>query len=396
MKPPAPPPPLTLTVFDPATNTTVEQALPLATPGEHAQVALTRIPGGTGIHLRITENGEGSPRIHRMEIPEGHDLNVSVVVSWLEPGRVVARSPGRATYYLPSDPSYGPEAVEWIGGPVAPLVPALHSDSIDLAVLVDATARRWWLDNEQPMSDLLLAHPTEWEEVVGRILEIADGLAAGYAQVRLAILAFADESPALATPLEITPRFVIYPADQASRQLAERTPAEVEQLLIGIPASSGADYVDALAEGLQAAARLTWSPDARRILLVFGDSPGYSVLQPAPWGADTRVRTLDVDTEAARLHRRGVEVLTIFAGPPQAFGLEQPGRPGELLLGHTRAQYARLASTEGYAGNFERLVPEAMVSNVRSLKGPLARGATWPCFVKATAVSHEAARRLLG
>jgi hypothetical protein len=260
---------------------------------------------------------------------------------------------------------------------------------------VDATTRRWEETEEEGLqSKLLLADKAEWSANVDRLLQLVDGLAVGRSRIRVAVLAFADEAYAVDAPRELAPRFLLYPPDVGSRQLVSRDPEAVARLLSRLPESNGADYVDALGEGLAAACELSWSPTARKVLLLLVDSPGYSVIAPAPWGADARVRTVDVDTEVARLHRRGVEVVTVFAGPPAELGLYDPGRPTALLLHHAREQYQRLASTPDYAAELEGLDPDALAANLTATSGPLARGATWPCFVGSEEISPEAARSL--
>ena len=77
--------------------------------------------------------------------------------------------------------------------------------------------------------------------------------------------------------------------------------------------------MDALADALAECASARWHPEARKLLVVTGDSPGYSILNPAPWGANAAVREKDVETVALDLHRKGVEGSSVRLPACQGF-----------------------------------------------------------------------------
>jgi hypothetical protein len=119
----------------------------------------------------------------------------------------------------------------------------------------------------------------------------------------------------------------------------------LRELIGRIEYTSGGDFVDALADALDRCSHAGWrtDPAVRRMLLIVGDSPGFSVLDPAPMGADAHPRRLDVDMEVMKLHdRHSVEVATLYVEPEP-----ETARTKDFYR-YARDQYQSLATIQRY------------------------------------------------
>jgi hypothetical protein len=107
--------------------------------------------------------------------------------------------------------------------------------------------------------------------------------------------------------------------------------------------------VDALAGALARCRRSgNWRQEARKLILVYGDSPGHSILAPAPEGCDLHYRGASVEEECHLLHAAGIEIATVYAGPTGS-ALRRLLRTARKMVEHTASQYRRLASMPGWA-----------------------------------------------
>jgi len=146
----------------------------------------------------------------------------------------------------------------------------------------------------------------------------------------------------------------------------------LRQRLLSLPPTPGGDFVDALADALAACGQLRWRPDARKMIVLTGDSPGSSLLYELPLGSDLCVRRFDVDTQAMQLHQQGVELITIYHPPPdKTFTIDQL-----RFVEATRRQYARLASLPELAFEVQSFDPEAAAERARQIVKTVGRGAT--------------------
>ncbi len=114
-----------------------------------------------------------------------------------------------------------------------------------------------------------------------------------------------------------------------------------------LPPSPGGDFLDALADGLHAARQARWRQSSRKLLIVFGNSPGYSLIDPPDPMTNLAVREASIEEEIDALHQSGVEIMTIFHDPPGAEDLYSADMPD--LLARARDQYARLATLPEWA-----------------------------------------------
>ncbi|HET9768298.1 MAG TPA: hypothetical protein VFS60_15700, partial [Thermoanaerobaculia bacterium] len=305
-------------------------------------------PGATGVHLAFLA---GSGVVLRAEVPAVAGETIAVQVALDAAGALQVWTASQNALYLPVDERYQP---------ALPILPAANAAGLDLALVVDGTARHGSAEERT-------AH-------AAKLVALARELATRWPECRAALIAFADQPAPHLAAKDLIPLYHLFPAD-GEMALQAFDAAQLEADLRAVPATFGGDFVDALADALAAAARLRWRPDARKVLVVSGDSPGHSVLHPLRRGADIGVRARDIDTEASRLHRSGVETVTIYLQPPAEKGLYDVEFKRHLLLA-AQAQYARLASLPEYAFRAPAFDPAAAAGVVAGNRLPIGRGAS--------------------
>ncbi len=208
---------------------------------------------------------------------------------------------------------------------------------------------------------------------VGKLTALVEAVCGAHPECRSAVLASGDRPLAHAAADDLQPRYLLHPADEEARALRPRTPEALRRAMLATQSTSGGDFVDAVAEALAACADLRWRPEARKLAVLFGDSPGHSILHPVLQGGDAAVRDLDVDTRAMQLQQRGIELVTIYYDPPADVGLEDV-TPRERLVIHARRQYRRLTSLPQLAFEASSFDPAAAAERILDLDGPIARG----------------------
>lgn|GEM_PF-1403810 len=317
--------------------------------GSPCTVRLRCLAGASGLHLVLSAGGNVRLRV---EVPADGGETVAVQVELDEGEGLQVWSPGRDVLFLPVEDRYDPPA---------PIRPAAPDASLDLVLVVDGTAR--WASQEE--------REDHFEKLLGFVGQISDG----HLGCRAVVVAFGDQPPPNTTAMDLIPFYHFFPREEEARSLQ---PLDIERLrreLFAIPATTGGDFVDALADALDACARLRWREGTRKLLVLSGDSPGHSVLYPLRKGADACVRKLEVDTQALRLHRLGVEMVTIYRDPPapSESGLYDLAFKRDLLLG-ARLQYARLASLPELAFQVSTFNPELAAAAVRGRKEAIGRG----------------------
>ena len=345
---------IALLAFDSRGRALPGQPLPLAGPGSSCSLRLRSLPGATGVHLALTD-GEGV--LLRAEVAAESDEWVEVAVEWDADGSWSVASAGRRVLQLP---------VEDANAPLSPLLPLYRARQLDVALLVDGTTRAG--------KTALLAERESWRAHGEKLVALTAGLTAAMnANLRVAVIAFGDRPVPSASAADLKPEYHLRPAEPEERALGSMDADQLRSRLLSLRPTSGGDFVDALADALAACRGLRWRKGARKLLVVTGDSPGYSIRRPAPWGADAQVRESDVDVEATALHRLGVEIVTLYH-PPElnsaTFEFERP------FVEHARAQYLRLAARPGLhfeAGAFD---PEAAVRALTTRVPALGRGAS--------------------
>lgn len=348
--------------------------LSLAAPGERCTLTLRGLPGAQAVHVEIRD---AAGVCLRAEVPVLPADTVALDLAWTSEDQLDVTSRHHRVLRLPPDAKYAPQV---------PIRPASGS-RLDVTLLIDGTSRRLTRQHEDGRAwRRTAASATEkratdqppgapWDDHVLELLSLLQELSATRPDLRVAVLAFADGAPPTPLPPEIQPAYALHPPEAEQRHFTRFDHDACLRALDRLPASAGGDCVDALADALQACAQLHWRRDARKLLVVSGDSPGYSLLRPAPTGTDVNVRRHDVDTAAARLHADGVEIATVFHAPPgEALLLPWQRVPVDFA----REQYARLASRPDLAFEDPRFDGAAAAAALASEVGLLGRDAAYP------------------
>lgn len=337
--------------------------LPLEEPGSRCTVQLRCLPGASHLHV-LLRSGE---RVrYRAEIPAEGGEKIELSVAMDPSGAIEMDCPGREVLRLPEIPSITPTT--------RPIVPHECREYLELALVVDGTSRFFAAPDGRNFSgSSLLADRERWALEVDKLCRFVEALAEGFASSRLALLGFGDRAIANATALDLQPAYLLYPEDPARRLLRQRTLADFRNELLALPPTSGGDFVDALGDALAACNELYWSPKARKVVLVFGDSPGHSIQYPIPKGGDAGARADDVDVEALRLFRRGVELVTIYHDPDPAFSDSLIAVQREFHRA-TREQYRRLSSLPELAYSASAFNPADAAPCLHELSGWIGRG----------------------
>jgi hypothetical protein len=263
-------------------------------------------------------------------------------------------------------------------------------NELDLAILIDGTCLHPTgtdPDGKATSSlDYLLspALTKEWRIVVSELAEFASIVAAKYSNIWATTMAFGDEPmPDLANAL-LTPAYLVFPISAEDRQLRFTPPGQiVPQLsaqLLKTPYSPGGDFVDGLADGLRAVRELLWRQSSRKLLLIFGQSPGYSVLDPADELANLIPRTVCVEEEITLLHQKGIEVMTIFHHPSEAE--ERYSRNMPHFFQHSRRQFANLASLREWNATSPEIDVSALAAQWLNPPATIARGPSPGSLIK--------------
>lgn len=322
----------------------------LSIEGSICDLIMQALPGASAIHVFLCSDGSYA----RAEIEADTDEAIPIRLAWDASGVFRISSGVRRVFMLPVDERYEPAVL---------LRPALDAQKLDLLFLIDGTTR-FLVTPEDPrtppfLTPLLdasldaqlaenrpsITRAKAWEDYISRFTLFARKLRERYPDTRSGVIAFGDHSMEfIASAPDLVCRYALYPGGLEQRKLRLLSEEQLRERFVRLPPTSGGDFVDALADALQQCQTVGWRADARRILLVFGDSPGFALSYPPPRGADIQVRSCDVDTEAMRLHAdHGVEIVTVYAGAPphtRSYRLAEP----EAYLEYAVEQYCRLAS----------------------------------------------------
>jgi hypothetical protein len=332
---------------------------------------LLAIPGADAVHVAISSGATGAI-LCRCEIPASPGSCVSLTLRQGEGGWLIESDlpgllllPAGAGEPLPALPPGTPtteQATDW-----------------DVALVIDATAR-WFEPAESGTLDAsgLLLADQQRRVALGRLLtELLCALTPEQGQLRLAVLAFGDHPIPGVDAKALRSAFSLQHRGQQDRiPMRPFQGRDAQDILQGLDATPGGDFVDALADALAGCRTLPWSA-ARRLLVIVGDSPGHSIAHPAPPGADVLAREHDVDLEVAALHAdRQVEVVTLYNRPPAEL-IERISEPARALLVHAEEQYRRLASLPDYARDLDGLDAVALARQLRERSTMIARGASY-------------------
>lgn len=223
---------------------------------------------------------------------------------------------------------------------------AIDGGGLDLAVVVDATRLHLEAPGEDSASVALPMLESEpWAAERAGLARLAGRLADHCGEARFSVLAFADRESPFPVAEDLRPAYRLAPA-LADRRFEAFSPAGLERRLAALRPSPGGDAVDAVAEGLLAAVDLPWRAGARRLVLLLGDSPGYSISDSLPVGAASSARRQSLEQASAALFAHAIELATFFLPPASELIAADTWRE---LLRHAERQYRRLASLPEWA-----------------------------------------------
>jgi hypothetical protein len=325
---------MTVDVLDPETQQITAREIDLEGPGGFE--GAFRLPHGAGALLVVLR--EQGTAVFAAEVAGRGGETVSLRIARAEQGRYSIFGDQRNVYYLQPNGARS----RWL---------RRQGSACDLAILVDGTM----VGPGDIVSSLpALLETAAWEEMAGRIAEFAGSLAAAVPGLRTAIVAFGDH----AMPPLTRRGYVTWPDARQAVFRPWRDEEDLRSQLRAVPPADGADFVDALADGFHACRQLPWRPDARKLVMLVGDSPGYSIEEaalPELRMSDARVRELDVFEQADALFDMGVEVAAIQS-TVASLRLVESEENAARLLDYTRGQYARAASLPDWmwpAGEFD-------------------------------------------
>jgi hypothetical protein len=306
-------------VFDPASREEVWREVDTG-----VEFHLRPAPGATSIHVLIRVGEENCLRAE-VRSPSADLIPMRILQ---DAGKIdISADSGSRVYYLPLAAKYDP--------PKPILMP--QSQKIDILYLLDGTARA--LKEKEPRE--------AWTALVNQLLGFAQQAKNGGRDLRLGMIAFGDDPlDELADSVEFPFKYKLRPSQiRDYRPLQDYTIDQVRADMLKLEYTSGGDMVDALAEGLGHAQEAGWRLDAKKVVLLAGDSPGYSILHPPEASgishADVRIRKTDVDDRAGQLYEKGVVVLTLCLAES---GANKPSG----WVDYTHDQYRRIAAMPSF------------------------------------------------
>lgn len=351
---------LLLHTLDAGSRTVGATALPLDGPGSGCTAYMRAVPGAQWIHLLI-ESDNGGPSI-RAEVNADRGDEVPVHITWDADG-VLNVSSARKVLLLPAEDRYRPPRL---------LTPA-QDGKLDLLFLFDATARIFnaQVNVQRKQPEEGPPEPRQlvtWQAHLDRVLEFAQHMRQKYTDVRVGCAAFGDlPMTDLAPVADLNCGYVFRHSEFSRRWLENISQQQLRDEFNGLEYTPGGDFVDALAEALESCQTAGWRVDARKLLVISGDSPGNAVIDPPPAGADARVRRVDLRQEALRLHEKyGVEILTIYLESSLSFN-----SAARRFVDYARLQYRSLATLWTLSWTADTFDPHVAAQEVqRAADGP--------------------------
>lgn len=371
-------------LFEQQTNTLIDHPIPLDDNNTQCELRLRSLPGSSALYLLFFKDGQSELCLEaQVEDKQGEIVDVFVSLdTTTESFQLAVSVPNHQIFTLPKNTHYSPTVI---------LPPAEEQTFLDIALLIDGTMRQFsntQVDSSKevkvPWYSRLLLQNKQWQDDVEKMSQFIDALHQHYQDCRINIIAFADDKLPNASARDLSPLYTVSPSNPQDRRFQDYKPERLKTALTRLEASSGGDIVDALAEGLEACSQLSWRSKARKLLILWGDSPGYCVFEPAPANLDIHVRGIDIDTAAAEIHHQGVEILTVYHQPPPELydyydDKKETGDSRHVLdyLSYTEKQYAHLASLPEMALRSNQFAAEEVAKLFCQRTVPIARMAAF-------------------
>jgi hypothetical protein len=350
---------IALDVVDRATGKLAAKELPLGGGILDCTFDVETLPGANALHVLLREGGEVALSAAIPCDEETFPVTVRIDAQ----RRYQVDAPRRDVIYLPRTPE-----------PAGTFFQAAGKKKVEFVFLVDGTmlapdaAAGAALRGVSP-----LLGTQQWEEFAGQLAAVGEEIRKLYPEgARSTVVAFGD------VPMQPGSEsgYMLFPVDFELRRLREFRRESAMASLRTLPAASGGDFVDALGEGLAACREAGWRDDARKVVILAGDSVVDSYDSGKQEArlldlADARVRDADVFEEAEALHAMGVEILSIYNTAP--LEMIEMGRPE--LLTYARKQYVRLATKPEWMWSIEALDPVEIASTWHAEAGVFGSGA---------------------
>jgi hypothetical protein len=330
---------VTVDVIDRRTGSIQRAEISLAEETGCAEIRLELTPGASAVQVTVRDNNAIAESI---EVPAQPGEQVCVEFRRDSRGKVRASAPNRDFLVLPDEEPPDPL-----------LLRPPDTKELDLVVLVDGTCTHPLKDStgNKGVLEYLLAPALAqtWQEIANLMMEFVSRIEERYPKLWMMTVAFGDEPMPMLSNTLLLPSYLVYPVDPDRRILGPAMAGQLATQLRRLPYTPGGDYVDALADGLRACEKASWRQNSRKLLLLFGQSPGYSMLEESDGITNLLPRKACIEEEIAALHHKGVEVITIFHHPPEADDLYGVNRPD--VINRSRQQYEWLASLPGWSNS---------------------------------------------
>jgi hypothetical protein len=355
----------------------IDHPLPLDEENRECALNLRTAPGSTALHLLFSH---AQQPILRLEIPtynrNGDMIQLRVALN--DDNTLIVADIVGDKFFLPLDDHYSP----------LPLIGPSEKDApLYIALAIDGTSRVF-AENAETLDDrgdrslvgnFLLSQRNQehWANCIDKLTAFLEEITQNAKEAKVSILAFGDQSPPDIQAKELTPLYLLRPEPE-KRFFYPMDSQAMKQALLAIPATSGGDFVDALADALAACASLRWLKDARKLVVVFGDSPGHSIIEPIQRGADCCVRQYDIDSATIALHQKGIEIITIYNDLSKEIIFRYyQNQPILELLRQTENQYQKIASLPELMFPFSQFDPKVAGQTFLNRTFSIARESTY-------------------
>lgn len=327
------------------------------------KLKLKSLAGAKGIHLSVHKDSDPSQSIFRINIPTTHQEILNLQLHFNnEQQQVQLDLPGRDYQILPLDSQY--EA------PSPKRLPLLNQ-LMDIVILIDGTCQTF---SEQGTRPLLKDYDT-WETTAKPLVSLIEWFEKNTESLHSSILAFGDYPLDIIKSNQLQPQYSLYPSDTSSRALQMMTTLQAKERLQNLPDTPGGDFVDALADALLTIGQLHWREDARKLVIILGDSPGFSLLKPIPEGGNAAIREWDIETAQHKLVNKGIELATIYV---EQGNYNEQSLQGQLQQA-ARQQYQSIATYPSIGFTQNTFNPKFLLEQLNQLSGSyLGIDMSWP------------------
>lgn len=345
---------------------------------ESSTISLQSINGSKGIHLCL--EAEDKSIIKQIQIESRPNEIIQVrLQKESDSEHINVSSANTQTTILPPDQFYKPEYGAF-------LIP--ENKQIDVLFILDGTMLSLSLDkynNKETKTHFLLDDNDFSQNLSSLINSFLGAIDSEVEDIRCSFLSFADKSIPKTNAKNLKSQYVLDPESKSDHFFSVWDKDQVTEQINQMRGSSGGDYIDELAEALHVATEdYNWRPEARKLVFIIGDSPGFSIINPAPViggiQANAAIRYYDIDSEITHLHRQGIEVMTLYLIDEKLF---RSAKGLDKYKLYTQQQYTDLASLNKFSYIWGKWEPkEAAQSFLEKENQLVGRGFCYPVLVE--------------